>query len=115
MALTLCVLRFGILDNVTCMHVCMYVCMHGCMYTCVCGGGVPGQGLRRSECVLEFTLNMLVKAVPIRLAAGFLPHRSGFNPTADCMGFVVDKTTSVEIFLHRCSILPVPVAARSKA
>jgi len=37
------------------------------------GGGVAWAGFKASENVLEFTVNILAKAVPIRSAAGFSP------------------------------------------
>jgi len=56
-----CVLSYDILAKVTCMYVCIYTCV----FVCVCVGGGYWAGFKASENVLEFTLNILVKVVPI--------------------------------------------------
>jgi hypothetical protein len=53
-----CVLSYDILAKVTCMYVSTRACL------CVWGGGYRA-GFKASENMLEFTLNILVKAVPI--------------------------------------------------
>ena len=57
-----CVLSYDILAKVTCMYVCIYLYVRVCV--CVGGGGYWA-GFKASENVLEFTLNILVKVVPI--------------------------------------------------